>query len=400
MSSANVSSGLQLGDRVPELDGLRGVAILLVILCHYVGMAEHARLGLWTHRLLSAFSAGWSGVDLFFVLSGFLIGGILLDARDSPLYFRTFYTRRVLRILPVYHGWIFLYVVIIGVATWFTRGASGLKTSDLGQVPIQLLFLQNMRFGMAHFPWIWFAVTWSLAVEEQFYLVAPPLIRFLSTRKMVAVLLATICAAPVLRLLTFRYSLFNLMPCRADALGLGILIAIAWRTDWVRGWLERHPTTLKRTLYALFVGVGLLLWWLAHPAGLVTVTIGLSWLALFYGCVLLAAISQTPNWLAGVLRLAVLRRLGTISYCVYIIHLTIDELAHQFLLGRPPRVDDAAGIAVTVLALVATLGVASISWRFFEKPLVRYGHRASYETPVATRGIPVGTMETAGGTGA
>src|SRR5579862_8426807 len=77
--------------RVPELDGLRGLAITLVIVCHYVANADHKALNPWIHRALSGLTVGWSGVDLFFVLSGFLIGGILLDARSSPTYFRAFY---------------------------------------------------------------------------------------------------------------------------------------------------------------------------------------------------------------------------------------------------------------------------------------------------------------------
>src|SRR5712692_4347025 len=85
----------QASSRIPELDGLRGLAILLVVICHYLGTSEHAPLGYYPSRFLSALSIGWSGVDLFFVLSGFLIGGILLDARNSPRYFQGFYLRRV-----------------------------------------------------------------------------------------------------------------------------------------------------------------------------------------------------------------------------------------------------------------------------------------------------------------
>jgi peptidoglycan/LPS O-acetylase OafA/YrhL len=87
--------------RIPEHDGLRGLAIPLVILCHYIGNPDHASLGFWPHSLLLAFTAGWSGVNLLLVLSGFLIGGILLDARSAPHYC-AFYMRRVFRILPIY----------------------------------------------------------------------------------------------------------------------------------------------------------------------------------------------------------------------------------------------------------------------------------------------------------
>jgi peptidoglycan/LPS O-acetylase OafA/YrhL len=108
-------SGHDASPRIPELDGLRGLAILLVILCHHVGNPDHSPLGFLPHRFLLPFTAGWSGVDLFFVLSGFLIGGILLDARDSPNYFRMFYVRRVFRILPIYYLWTLLFEIIVVV---------------------------------------------------------------------------------------------------------------------------------------------------------------------------------------------------------------------------------------------------------------------------------------------
>ncbi|MEQ1474701.1 MAG: acyltransferase, partial [Candidatus Acidiferrum sp.] len=193
------------GPRIAELDGLRGLAILLVILCHYVGNPDHSPLGFLPHRFLLAFTAGWSGVDLFFVLSGFLIGGILLEARDSPNYFRTFYTRRVFRILPIYYLWtmLFAFVVIVGVT--FFAGRLATSRHELLRVPVQLLFLQNIFIGMPKFPWMWFGVTWSLAIEEQFYLVAPPFIRILSRRQLATALTASIIMAPMLRFMLFRY---------------------------------------------------------------------------------------------------------------------------------------------------------------------------------------------------
>ncbi len=172
----SIRNGTQTRDRVPELDGLRGLAILLVIICHYVGNANHGAVGKWQYRMLSAFNIGWSGVDLFFVLSGFLIGGILLDQRESLNYFRAFYMRRVFRILPLYYGWTLLFGVLVLAATWLAPGRFPVAYQDLWQVPVHLLFLQNFWIGMQKWPWIWFVVTWSLAVEEQFYLVAPLLV--------------------------------------------------------------------------------------------------------------------------------------------------------------------------------------------------------------------------------
>src|ERR1700680_2364594 len=152
--------------RIPELDGLRGMAILLVLVGHYFavpGIGEASLLnGYW-------FRLGWTGVDLFFVLSGFLIGGILLDARNSPTYFKTFYARRFFRIIPIYYAWIALYIVLIAVAgpTVQAHPHFGEKPPLDFRIYAHFVFLQNLEFlhlavltGLA---WAWFGPTWSLA---------------------------------------------------------------------------------------------------------------------------------------------------------------------------------------------------------------------------------------------
>src|SRR5271170_207550 len=191
--------------RIPELDGLRGLAILLVVICHYIADAEHSQLGFWWHHFLSALSVGWSGVDLFFVLSGFLIGGILLDSRNSPRYFRTFYLRRIYRILPIYYTWVALYAAIVAVGVYLLPGRMPVAARDLGVVPVYVLFLQNAFSSPSVFQAQWLGVTWSLAVEEQFYLFAPPLVRMISTRRLAYALGTIVCAAPLLRYMAFRY---------------------------------------------------------------------------------------------------------------------------------------------------------------------------------------------------
>ena len=191
-------------ERIPELDGLRGLAIGLVILCHYVANADHRQLGIWPHRILTGFTFGWSGVDLFFVLSGFLIGGILLEAREAPHYFRAFYMRRVHRILPVYYVWVLLFAGLVMWGLWVAPGSLGATKADLREVPIHLLFLQNLQTGLPGLTWMWLAVAWSLAVEEQFYLVMPLMIRWLNSRTTMWVLVMVICGAPLFRLLVFE----------------------------------------------------------------------------------------------------------------------------------------------------------------------------------------------------
>jgi peptidoglycan/LPS O-acetylase OafA/YrhL len=382
---------VQSTTRIPELDGLRGVAILLVIICHYIAGASHPPLGFVVDHLITILDLGWSGVDLFFVLSGFLIGGILLESRNSRQYFRTFYLRRVHRIVPVYYGWILFYVLTVCVFVFsplrpviMTPPGYTLVASDLVVVPKYLLFLQNIFYAPRPFEWQWFVVTWSLAVEEQFYLIAPPLIRWVTQRTLIVVLCLTVIAAPVLRYVSFVYfpyldhfSQFS-MPCRADALSLGVLAAIAWRSNSIRSYLELHPGLLQRTTVYSAVFIFGLLWWLVRPPNLVMVTAGYSVLAFFYLSLLLLVLSQKNSVAARFMRSSVLTWIGGISYCLYIIHMTINELGHRFLMHREPDLSHWQGVLITCLAFVLSLTIAALSWKVFESVLIRRGHRFTY----------------------
>lgn len=371
-------------ERLPQLDGLRGVAILLVVICHYVANADHARLGYWPRHFLSALTLGWSGVDLFFVLSGFLIGGILLKVRDSPRYFKTFYARRVFRILPVYYLWILIYVVIVAIGVYGIPGAIPAGRRDLATIPIYVLFLQNVIYAPSPFQWRWFVVTWSLAVEEQFYLLAPFAIRWIPVRRLLWMLVPVICAAPLLRfaiytcLPHYSYLAGFAMPCRADALAFGILAAAGWRQAAFRATLEKRAGIVWCvSIIAFLVVVGLAPTFV-RPAGIVTYTVGYSALAVFYSCVLLLALSQTNSFFVRMLRNRTLRYVGGISYCVYIVHLTVNQWAHHLLLRTDPEVNDMRGVGVTLLAAFLTWAIAAISWRFLENPTIRRGHQYVY----------------------
>jgi len=385
------SSDQALSKRIPELDGLRGMAILLVFLAHYLGGAGHLHFRAPIRHIFSAMNVGWSGVDLFFVLSGFLIGGILLEAKTAPHYFRAFYMRRVHRILPIYYSWILLYAVIVLVALAGGPNPFSASERDLKQVLPQLLFLQNFQLSLYPFQQAWFVVTWSLAVEEQFYLFAPLVIRFLTTRNLVVALLSAIAGAPLIRFLVFRYWFPNtlaavyLLPCRADALALGVLLAVGWRSQAFRAFSARHHRLLQLMLFFLFAGICCTLKWMVGPVTLLRATIGYSWFAVLYVCLLLLALSQTDTWLAGIFRWKSLRWLGTVSYCVYIIHLAILLLSHQLILHSAPEFYSLPGAAVTALAAVLTLALAALSWRYFEKPLIRRGHTYAYEGETSQR---------------
>jgi len=135
---------------------------------------------------------------------------------------------------------------------------------------------------------------------------------------------------------------------------------------------------MRRALLVFLAFLVLLLYWLLRPVGIVVVTAGYSALALFYLCLLLFVLSFPHSWLAFFSRLKPLRALGTVSYCVYIIHAPTLVVIHRAILHRNPRIDDAKGFATTLLAALTACGLAALSWRFFEKPLLRRGHRFIY----------------------
>lgn len=159
----------RIAGRIAEVDGLRGVAILIVVFYHYVTAIGAPRHPLWGIVTIST-HLFWSGVDLFFVLSGFLIAGILIDSAQSKNYFKTFYLRRFHRIFPLYFGWLALFYAGIYFDVDSRLGVQIFRTS----VPLWLypLFLQNnapLWFKLES-P-LWMAMSWSLAVEEQFYVI-------------------------------------------------------------------------------------------------------------------------------------------------------------------------------------------------------------------------------------
>ncbi|MES2605899.1 MAG: acyltransferase, partial [Pseudomonadota bacterium] len=197
MSSQLVSPG---PDRIPQLDGLRGFAILMVLVWHCVAGFTTTEPGSFAAYLLVPFRLTWSGVDLFFVLSGYLIGGILLDTRQAPGYFQRFFLRRAFRILPVY------YVVwcLFALGVWAHR-ANVISNDFLFEHSADLfwypLFLQNWAIvAEKEFAINALSVSWSLCIEEQFYLLFPFLLRFMpSSGKLCLVLASLIVAALLLR---------------------------------------------------------------------------------------------------------------------------------------------------------------------------------------------------------
>lgn len=366
--------------RIPVLDGIRGVAICLVLLWHgflQCSLPNHPHVA----RIAAFGRLSWSGVDLFFVLSGFLIGGILLDAVKAQRYFAPFYIRRAHRILPLY-GVVLLLVFSV---TYFCRhlGTSGTWTEARIPLVYYPTFLQN--FWMAkhgEFGLYGLRATWSLAVEEQFYLTLPLIIRYVSRSRLWWIVGGMIAGAPLLRIL-LDHSVTNgvfagyvLMPCRADALGWGIAAALIKRTPVAWELILR----LRAYLYVVFggavVGVVALLASRFEPFTDEVFSLEYSLLAAFYFLFLIGVLINRK--FETVFSVRPLRYLGTIAYGLYLLHSPFIEAVRALAAWMHPRQSGWLSLSVSISGIGLATAVAAISWEYFEKPLIKHGHQYGY----------------------
>jgi peptidoglycan/LPS O-acetylase OafA/YrhL len=382
---------------VPQLDGIRGIAISLVLIWHYgagrlVQTQDHAI----TAYFVRALGFTWSGVDLFFVLSGYLIGGILLDNREATNYFQVFYVRRVCRIFPLYFAWLSLFVVssslFHGVAST-TPAFNWLFVDDIPRWSY-VTFTQNFLMAtQGGFGGIWLGITWSLAVEEQFYLILPGVIRFLPVRRLPHLLMTLIVATPFVRIAFFYLHAHAGLPAylllagRTDALLLGVLCAYMIRTEKIRNYVVRHTISLYIVFTALLLAVPIVLVE-SHPIKAFSMTFyGYSLLALLYTCLLLIAVTERRGIISVITSNSLLRKLGVLAYGIYMFHQGMSGLSHALILKQTPGMKSPADALVMFCALTLTISLASLSWMFFEKPLVRWGHSFKY-TRVRSAPLP------------
>src|SRR5256885_9119814 len=254
MSSPNPGPAdpVSLPARLPTLDGLRAIAILLVV-PHNLNLMVTA--GGIAHVFTAAPYRGWIGVQLFFVLSGFLITGILLDARDAPDYYRSFFVRRVLRIFPLYYATLLVLFVLLP--------ALGLLPSSFKRDPMVELSLWayfSNWYGAFHQGPDAVSHFWSLAVEERFYLLCAFGIHRRSAESVIRLCFASAAAALALRvamLLTETPGIYTFLATRMDALALGGAVAAAFRVPSAASWmLDPRPFLIAASALSLLARAG------------------------------------------------------------------------------------------------------------------------------------------------
>lgn len=351
---------LSKNSHLPAIDGLRGLAVLVVVLFH--GTVNGPRFVALSYRELRDF--GWMGVDLFFVLSGFLITGILHDTRGQPRYFSNFYARRALRIMPLYFVYLAIFFAIYGHIDSFWH---------------QLLHLSNFRLSMAG---SWFKespanLTWSLSIEEQYYLLWPLAVFYLTRRPLLWLLGLTLAASVALRY-SYAYSgftnttIYTSTLCRLDGLALGSMLALAVRSPGGIERIARHgPLLFPMGLLGIAV--------IRHLGGTLNFyavpNLLLPWLftstALVSGGLLATVISRPTRLLESLFANRVLCALGRHSFAMYLLHVEIIRA----LAALWPMPDESRSELSAALFQLAGLGLtflaALLVWHLFEARILR-----------------------------
>ncbi|HMK12967.1 MAG TPA: acyltransferase [Acidimicrobiales bacterium] len=349
--------------RFRQLDALRAFAVLAVVACHTLDPVHQS----WS-------SYGRYGVQLFFVISGFLITGILIDARRGAALvrqpqrqvLRAFYARRVLRIFPVYYLTLLLCTLI---------GVVGMRA----QLGWNLLYLSNWQMAIDR-SWGGAPHLWSLAVEEQFYLLWPLVVLLAPRRVLPWAIGAMVATALVTRTLLLHVAnvwpdgVWILTPSVLDSLGLGALLALLWRVsprvDRIVAWIG----ALAVGLLACTIGVHLL-----APSTQDLAAVTDIWWALLFVWIVHHVARGTHGAMGKVLTWRPILYVGMVSYGVYLFHLLV--LPSVWLLGRDMGVDlpmPAKGVGRFVVVTGFSIALAGLSWTHFERPINEQKHRFPY----------------------
>ena len=384
---------------IPALDGVRGLAIALVMLRHLSLLSWFRTSPSSADRVVAGVTgAGWIGVDLFFVLSGFLITGILLNERDRPApviaKFGKFYWRRVLRIVPLYYTACAFLFFVLPILPYFRvqPEIAALHRSAMWYWTYTVNILEVLHGGAAtpfntgHF--------WSLAVEEQFYLVWPFVVLAVSRKTLLRIVTVLLVAGPLVRLACLHFlapaagatAAYTLSISRVDVLGVGALVALMYQGDREK-WAHVHAFSgwVGAGAVAVFIAVALSGSDGSH--GRLMQTVGYSVVALGMGALIastLDARGETP-WIARLFSGRSLRALGKYSYCLYIVHYPLTTVLD--LLWTRVRIPSLWGsrlpswAAYGSVLIAASFVIAWTSWRVLESPLLSLKDRFTFGIP-------------------
>jgi peptidoglycan/LPS O-acetylase OafA/YrhL len=366
---------------MPALDGIRGIAVILVMVCHFSRILSPDNLS----RLIfsNVTEAGWVGVDLFFVLSGFLITGILLDSKSSASYFSSFYMRRILRIFPLYYAACFVYLVVVPFLQSHARVMTGVHTVGSDQIWFWT-YAVNWGQAITHRPFNALVHFWSLAIEEQFYLLWPLAVRITSRRGLGRLCVGLVLISQLLRIVLLLqgftlFTIFQITVTRLDGLALGALAALAVRDEV---WLKQAASLLKYLIpipFVWLVVLGLVSGQFSQINGPLVIIFSPLLLAVMFAGILLSAILRPGSHFESFLRAPWLRSCGKYSYAMYVFHVPLQSILEArtksfFLRETMNTIPGFWRILVVVGYIIAssflTYGIARISWWAMERHFI------------------------------
>jgi peptidoglycan/LPS O-acetylase OafA/YrhL len=374
---------------VPELDGIRGYACLSIVVLHCLTGITTSSLGRFAWPIQEHTQALFlAGVDCFFVLSGYLIGGILMDSRGEPHYFKRFWIRRIGRIIPVLYLLLFSYVVVV-----YLRQRFGWQELDLwlllGPTPplwTYATFMQSYSIaeGGVGGP-RWLGITWSLAIEEQFYMFFPILVYYLSRRGLTIAAGVLIVLTPFIRSLVEViygnwYSAYVLPPSRFDGLMFGVLVAIIIRNRAALVAAIKMRYVLDFVILVLLYQVTIdghyiRLWF--YPTQSRFPPFHQTAIALLFALVILRVFLYQDNIVNRVWRLKFLGGIGLISYGLYMYHQAVNGLIHAFVFKQEPTIQNMPQLVAGFVVIAIAIGLAVLSYTYMEKPIRVAAHRLS-----------------------
>ena len=377
-------------NRFPALDGFRGLAILAV-LANHLGLYR-APDAWWLYPLHWFSKIGWTGVDLFFVLSGFLITGILLKTKTSPSYFKDFYLRRVLRIFPLFY--LLLVITMVVVPLTVPEQWPALWVGTRGNWP-HWLFLSNVgvlmtsSFRISFIPAL--APLWSLSVEEQFYLAWPLIVRFVSLTVLIRIIVLVFVGTAVTRWvfltdpvwgqMIYNGGIVVFMPCRLDGLCAGSLLRIFYDTDPARVRAFARSWWIWLLALAAVMAIDRFFWpAYYHVYGPAMLRFGYSFMALLFAS--LVAQGLTIDGLTRRIFESPIRWLGPLSFSMYLFHLPI--AAALIWVFPAAQSLDALSLFAVDLVLVIAFAAATLPMENYFRSLGRRPTSALLTAPGST----------------
>lgn len=353
---------------------MRGLAIVMVLVYHIIRLNPANVTGPIFETILQVSEMGWAGVDVFFVLSGFLITTILLRTKKQPGYFQKFYARRILRIFPLYYATITLILIFIPLIS------PDQVDSTRSVWAWYYFYLQNWGNALNLIPTI-FAIgaTWSLAIEEQFYMVWPAIVRYLDSKKLGFLSLFIIALALGIRLviswrfrklLDFNKFFYFATITRLDSLILGALIAILFESEWWRKVLK----LVAAPVFLVCLGTVGYFFWLKPHSPLVDhypmYTYGYTFIALGSAALIVMLTTYSgKNPIRWVFRSPVLAFFGKYSYAIYLFHM-IPLLILQRLFEESALDGVGYWMIFNITSLFIPIGMALVSWNLLEKRML------------------------------